>query len=314
MKPETVDARDQELRRTLVATADLTPYTRRRISPKLVIAAIAAFAIAGALTGGAVASATSINDEQLATNAALQGASENWISEEDGKLLGLPILRATSGTVIIQLGKAPAGANVIATAFECTDKGKFEMKLDGKFVEGTDCSKSTDGTGNGGLGGPFVGLKDHTLTVTGPPSARFTVWLSWAHTPTLKPSTQQTAELADGVVTRAEDIAAFERYAVCMAALGHSIGNPADSEYNAIPSYGIDDAAVNSGADNRCYVTQYQDVDDAWQAEVEKGTEASYSIRECLTDLGVNPAASTKQEMDQFNSLQKNWQDCTYVG
>jgi hypothetical protein len=99
-----------------------------------------------------------------------------------------------------------------------------------------------------------------------------------------------------------------------MAALGHWIGNPADSEYTITPSYAVQDSAVTSGADNRCYVTQYQDVDVAWQTEVENGTQASRSVRECLINSGVTPASTVNDEMDQFNALGRDWQDCNYLG
>lgn len=314
MKPEDMDARGHELRRALVATADLTPFTRRRLPVKLTIAAIATFALAGALTGGAVASATSVSNSQLESQAAATGAATDWIQQQDGVELGAPIVRSAIGPTTLHLAKAPNGANALATSFQCDDKAVFTLKLDGRSVEGTDCTADIGGASAGSLGGLSANPAAHTISVVAPASAGFTIALVWAHIPKLSPSPQETAELSDGIVTRAEDIAAFERYAVCMAALGHSIGDPVDSEYNITPTYAVDGAGVDSGADNRCYMTQYSAVDVAWQTEVENGSQATRSVRECLISSGVKPATAAKEQMAQFDALGKNWQYCNYLG
>ena len=78
MNSDDTTMRDHELRRALVSTATLTKYSRRRIAPKVMIVSVAAFALVGALTGGAVAAAASRSQAQTA------GAIE---SETEGRQL-----------------------------------------------------------------------------------------------------------------------------------------------------------------------------------------------------------------------------------
>ncbi|MDQ1529826.1 MAG: hypothetical protein QOH77_1616, partial [Actinomycetota bacterium] len=67
MNSETPMDRDTELRRMLVTTVSATPLLRSRARPKVIVGAIAAFAVAGALTGGAVASASSQSQSNVIT-------------------------------------------------------------------------------------------------------------------------------------------------------------------------------------------------------------------------------------------------------
>jgi hypothetical protein len=308
---ERSDAIEQLLSDTVEATRMARPM--RRPSRRLIVASIAAFALAGGLTGGAVASAATVSAQQAATEAAVQGAGQEAIAESDGTQLGQAITRSGSSTLIIQLGTAPAGANWIEDSFQCLDRAKFEESVDGKDVGGDDCTSFIGDPG--ASADPFTGTGTHTFTVNDPDHARFTVWLAWAKFPTLVASAEENAETADGFVTRAEDLAAYERYGVCMTTLGYPIADESDMESGILPLTNVSTEANASGADNRCYVTQYRDVDQMWQNEVNAGRIAVASIETCLRDENVDPAGTPAARLKQLAALGIGWQDgCTWVG
>ncbi|MCU1295704.1 MAG: hypothetical protein JWP08_4554, partial [Bryobacterales bacterium] len=53
---------------------------------------------------------------------------------------------------------------------------------------------------------------------------------------------------------------------------------------SVVPSYSIDDSAVNDGSDNRCYVTEYRGVDMKWQFELEASTVGVASVAACIAN------------------------------
>jgi len=313
--PKFNQQRSDAIEHLLSDTVEATRITRqtRRPSARLVVASIAAFAIAGALTGGAVASAATVSAQQAATSAAVQGAGQENISENDGTMVGDATTRSGSSTLIIQLGTAPAGATAIEDSFQCLDRANFEESVDGKDVGGDECAASIGDPG--ASSSSFAGAGPHTFTVSDPDHARFTVWLAWVKFPTLVPSAQENAETADGFVTRAEDVAAYERYGVCMSALGYPIVDEKDMESGIEPQTTVSNAADASGADNRCYVTQYRAVDVLWQTEVNDGTAAVASVDTCIKDENVDPAGTAAARLKQLSNLGIGWQDgCTWVG
>jgi hypothetical protein len=116
--------------------------------------------------------------------------------------------------------------------------------------------------------------------------------LSWAKIPKLAESPSQKQEMSDGVVTRDEDLAAVNRYVGCMDGSGNSVGVFPTS---VVPGYSVRDLAVRNGSDNRCYVTEYRDVDIKWQLEVQAGMFGQTSIAACVnspkTAIGTGPRA-----------------------
>ena len=276
--------RAAEFRRVLVAKANLGPYARRRPPLKLVFGAVAAFALAGALTGGGIAVATRVDptvsdaQAQAAANATLE------VGTQGGTLLGKPFVRTGSGTGQIELGLAPRGTTDLVEGFGCIDGGNFVVLLDSKrFAAYPNC-----GSGASESGLTHVSVKGpHAVAIRAAKGARFTVWLSWAKIPKLVASSAQTAELADHVVTRDELIAAFSRYEGCMAALGH----PMDSLLSTIvPLDSVANAAVMDGSDDRCFVTEYRDVDERWQLALQAGSVGEASIEACKASgkLGID--------------------------
>jgi hypothetical protein len=269
-----------EFRQALVATANLGPYVRRRPPLKLVVGSLAAFALAGALTGGAIATAGTVDPQVLAAQAGAAGAGKQLVQQQGGTLVGQPFIRSASGTQEINVGEIPAGATNLVEGFECVDAGTFVILLDSKWHESIpDC----DGGDSAGID-TVTGRGGHILTVRAPKSARFTIWLSWAKIPKLSESVTQRKELSDGVITRDEDVAAFSRYEGCMGAFGHPIDVPPT---NIVPSYSIDDSAANDGSDNRCYVTEYRGVDVKWQLELDASTVGVASVAACIASDSV---------------------------
>jgi hypothetical protein len=302
--------RAAEFRQALVATANLGPYVRRRPPLKLVIGSLAAFALAGALTGGALATVTRPDPGTLASQAGVAGAGEQMTTQQDGTLIGAPFVRSGSGTIAIDVGKRPAGATGLMEGFECTDPGTFVIQIDTRTVETETCSATdapSDSSGELGV----QGNGDHLYTATASGSARFSVWLSWVHIPRFAPSAAEKGELSDGVVTRDEDVAAFNRYEGCMGAFGHPIDVPPTA---VVPSYSVDDSAANDGSDNRCYATEYAAVDSAWQLEVEAGTQGVASIDACLTEANLVPAATPKARLVQLRAARLDPTSCAWVG
>ncbi len=277
-----------QFRQALVATANLGPYVRRRPPLRLIIGSLVAFALAGALTGGAVAQVTTVDPDVSAALAAAEGAAKYEAGTEDGTTLGQPIARTGAGMQTIDLGAMPAGATGLVEGFVCIDAGRFVGFLDSKQYESyPDCEPSSTGAG-------FVDVSNgrhHTLTIKGLGTARFAIWLSWAKVPTLVESGAQKQELSDGIITRDEDVAAFSRYEGCMGALGHPIDVPPTS---IVPSYSVDDAAVADGSDNRCYVTEYRGVDEKWQLELQGSQVGVASVAACIATNKIGKGHSDR--------------------
>ena len=269
-EPQFDTTRSRAIEQLLFDTVESTPLrgqrTIRRPSARVTVAAIAAFALAGALTGGAVATAAAPNPQQLEINAAVQAAGVSWTADEDSRLIGEPFTASGTGTVVIDLGHRPASANAIVEGSVCTDPGTFNEGIDGAMTSQTVCDSSDTGAGNPGSSDYNVTDNgSHRFTFSTTPGARFTVWLSWIYYPTLSPSIVEKTAIADGAVSRAEYLAAFNQYAGCMAAAGYPMGEVDQSA--PVIQYTTTDAAVSSGADNRCYQTQFRAVDELWQTE-----------------------------------------------
>jgi hypothetical protein len=311
--------RDAELRRALVATSNAAPYARRRVGRRTVIAAICAFALAGAATGGAVSAVASSGDPSIVSSAA--ATARNILAQNSGALVGDPFVVSGSGRRTVDLGRMPAGASTLVAVFTCLDPGSFTQRLDGKITETDSCSKditgapSTAGYVAGGPGGahvPPVAAGEHSYRVDSPSYARYSVWLSWASVPVVQQSPAQRAALADGNVTRDEYIAGYNRYSGCMSALGHPIGTVPESAVEI--SYAIADEGVNSGADATCYRREFAAVDTGWQIEVEQTPIAVASMTDCLVRLHQVPGATPELMIHQLDTVSLGLVTCPWKG
>ncbi|MEJ1230136.1 MAG: hypothetical protein WDM88_05160 [Galbitalea sp.] len=248
------------------------------------IASVAAFAVVGALTGGAVA--TAATQSQAQTAGAIEAKTDGILlaKQQDATLVGAGFAATGNGRMTIRLGERPVGATGFVAAFRCAGNGDYSEQIDGKVEGGGSCGSSSEID-------PITTNGDHTLTlVTGSASQQLTIWASWISVPKIEPSAAQLAEVADGVVTRAEYLAAFNRYAGCLAAAGYPLGNVDESA--TVLDLSIPGAAVDSGVDNRCYASEWQQVDTLWQLQNWSTSASVVMMRQCLADQGITPAAT----------------------
>jgi hypothetical protein len=255
--------REEMLRHLLVATADAAPGPTR---PKwrLAVVSISSFALAGALTGGTLATvgATPGGVDQVAE--AVQVTTPPFL-DDDVSILGAPIYATGQQAATFDLGEAPDRANGLALAIYCLEAGEYRVDLDGEFAWGTTCTpvEERPTTGGGATVVVFDGDPPRELSVD-LESGEYAIWAAWVDQPAdAEPSAAQQAALADGVVTREEYRAGFDRYVACMTDLGFPVSlSGTDLE---VISYAIPGDAGSSGAANRCYEAEFQLVDIEWQ-------------------------------------------------
>jgi hypothetical protein len=252
--------RDTQLRQMLVATASAAPIrSRRRWS---VAAPIAAFALAGALTGTVSAAAfTAPKDDAPAT-------VKNLVAEfvqDDTQLFGDPVELSGQGETVIALGEKPDSATELSVIFHCQDPGTFDLLIDGETHMTTVCSENS--TSSSGSGGHFTveDMPTHSLTVAPGDEERYTVWASWAaRAVPPAPSPEQAEAMLDGEVSEAEYHAQFDLYSECMTTAGYPL--EAIDKSGAIITYSNSGASVTSGAEDRCYAQHFSQIDLAWQS------------------------------------------------
>jgi hypothetical protein len=258
------DPRDEALRRMLVAAADssLTPARPRW---RLAVASVSAFALAGALTGGTLATvgAAPANDSRFDAPLEIEVPP---ILDDDVRILGTPIVVTGREPAYVDLGPAPEGANGLALAMYCLEFGSYRTELDGSFEMGMTCTpdSESDPIGGGGGGVTMFGDTPPRVLSVDLDFGRYAVWAAWVDQPAdAEPSVAQQEALSDGVVSREEYVAGFDRYVACMAALGFEVyGSNREEE---IIGYAIPGSAGQSGAANRCYEAEFHLVDMEWQ-------------------------------------------------
>ncbi|MCU1506913.1 MAG: hypothetical protein JWP05_1882 [Microbacteriaceae bacterium] len=292
--------RDTELRRTLVAVANADTTLRIRPRTRTVIAAIAAFALAGALSGGAVSAIANTLSNQPSEIDSARAMVQSVVGTHD-LLLGTPRSYSGMGNTVLDLGRAPAGANGIAIGFDCIDRAQLSVTVDSSMVSDGTCE------GTSGQEIQIVGASTHSMKITSPGSNRYAVYAAWVRKPPPPgPSAAQTAAMSDGKVTRAEYLAAFNRYAGCMTAAGYPLQAVPD-DYVYYP-YAITDDAVSSGADDRCYPSEFQQVDAAWQLYVQDAVAA------CLVARSAEPLSpgsnSITDLLEQLLPLHLTFDQC----
>jgi len=266
MSEESTD-RMSRLRHELVATVDAARHPRPRFGPRVVVAAVAAFALAGAATGGAI-SATAISSSHTTLSVDADSLARTLLSAGT-PLFGTPVVVSGRGATSIELGEPPAGATSIAVALTCLDAGEFAIAIDGEIDSTSSCTP--DDTGSSfGFGSswadqhPLRGQGAQTVTVDSGGSSRYAVWVSWsAVEPLPQPSAAQTADLADGAVSRDEYLAAFDRFSTCMTAAGEPLLGIDVTDTPVL--YRVSNRSVELGIDTRCYWSQFRLVDAAWQ-------------------------------------------------
>lgn len=263
--------RDEQLRRLLVATATAEPVTTPKRS-RAVFGSIIAFSLAGALTGGAIsAAALTWEVNSTPTSISIDDMTQRVV-RDDTQLFGTPFIIRSSGVTDIDLGEAPAGATSIVLAFHCVTAGTFERTLDGEPAGSYTCTDDdTDLAVGGGFQEP-VKSGSHTLRISADNEASYVIWVSWAApAPKAQPSPAQLDAMSDGVASEAEYREGFARYSACMADAGHTIAFVDDS--GIIIDYSNTADSVTSGDEARCYATEFEQLDIAWQIQHEEQTQ-----------------------------------------
>lgn len=280
------------------------------------IGSIAAFALAGALTGGAIASASAESARQATADATARFAALDFVNRNDGKVIGSPILKSATKTLTLT-ARAPKGANYSVYGLDCLDAGHFDVEFPAPPDGGSfDCttaranSKEPIGYGSGGW---YSGEKSAFVKVSADSNARFTIWFAWVHIPTLKASAQEKQQIAAGPISREGLVTALNRYSACMAALGYNVGPMSGSISPGFPA--APQAAANSGADHRCVLTEENQIGEIWYNEIENGKVAAASVTACLLKGNLTPEGTPSERAAQLAAAGLNWQtDCAYLG
>lgn len=128
--------------------------------------------------------------------------------------------------------------------------------------------------------------------------------------PDISASSQQLDELKDGV-TRDEYAAAFSRFEGCMKAAGQSLFGVEEGDY--VITYSLLASAYDSGEFDRCYLTEFQQVDERWQFLNKDMSSANRAYQACLTDAGLSPKQSSEDVWAQLREAGLDPEECAQV-
>ena len=261
-------SRSAVLRAELVAqAAESAPRAPSVTTGRVAVAAVLAFALAGATTGGAVAATGMLTPTSTVE---LSMEELRIFSFPGAELLGAPLVASGTGETIVQLDARPEGATGLALRVQCLDAGRYDVVIDDVPDNWLQCDTGREGAF---APGGFSQLYDlgstgpNTVTVQGDPGDHYVIWVSWAILPApVEPSPAQLDALADGVVTRDEYVAGLDRYIACMEASGWSVA-VGDREAEVI-EYSIE--AISGDDDARCYAAEFFELDMGWQVSREE--------------------------------------------
>lgn len=309
MNSDQTDARDRNavLRKSLVDIVNESK-AQRPTKRRTAVSAIAAFGLAGALTGGAVSAVALAGVTDETTNISIENMAFNIVGTHT-ELLGTPFIVSGSGKTVINLGERPPGAEQLAIAFHCVEAGRFTQVIDDDPMSKSvmTCDEESTLRANGGGIQEVNGTGAHTLTLDS--SSKYTIWASWAYQPPEpEASVEQESILSDGTVTAEEYRAAFDRFSTCMTDAGYPLLGIDDSR--PIINYSIESAAVDSGEERDCYASHFKLVDMEWQVANEDTSETADIVRQCLINNGVAPAATLKEMDQQLRAISVDIEEC----
>jgi hypothetical protein len=293
--------RDRQLRRMLVATVD-SGLPAPRPTWHTAALSVGAFAFAGALAAGTLVTIGELQAEPASYDATLE-ISRPDLLDDDVVILGAPLTVAGREDADIDLGLAPGTANGLVFQIYCLEPGFYRVEFDEEPFTDVTCTEESEEPEIVARGvKSFDGPAPRTITID-LESGGYLLWVAWLDQPAdAEPSSAQREALDDGVVTREEYLAGFERYVACMADLGFVVSHgPLELE---VLSYSIPGEAGHSGAANRCYEAEFQFVDMEWQvahprvsdeqmaALIDGVTRSEYlagfdRFVECATSLGI---------------------------
>ena len=232
----------------------VTDRRRRRVP---VWAAIAAFVIAGAATGGAVSAAAIARTDShsvAATRDMFLGLLRG------GHTVGPLISSEASGVTQLDLGARPDNATGIVTSIQCDGSGGFIQTLGGEAELRQQCASNS----NMGFS-TDKNPTDSTVSMVADASLKYTIWAQWFTTPApAQPSAAQQAAVADGAITAAEWHETVDRFAACMGGAGYPLLRYSYDPY----SYGMSTDAERTGAVERCQESELNQVEKMREAQL----------------------------------------------
>ncbi|GAA1725542.1 hypothetical protein [Microcella frigidaquae] len=270
MTPDTdprIPSRTDALRAELVAqAAESAPRAPAVTTGRVAVAAVLAFALAGATTGGAVAATGMLTPTSTVE---LSMEELRLISFPGAEMLGAPLVVTGSGETVVQLDDRPAEATGLALRVQCLDVGRYDIVINDVPESWVQCDTASEGVQSAGgfsqlfdLSFDLSGDGPQSVSVRGQGADRYVVWVSWAVLPEpVEASAAQRDALADGVVTREEYLAGLDRYVACMEASGWSVA-VIDREADVV-DYRIE--AISGDDDARCYAAEFMELDMGWQ-------------------------------------------------
>lgn len=123
-------------------------------------------------------------------------------------------------------------------------------------------------------------------------------------------SDAQAAEIGDRVVSVDEYKAAFHRYRDCLSLAGFELANVEYVDF--VFEFGVPNAAVEDGADDACYVSEFYYTDLLWQStdDVQNNSDTAQLLRDCLQQHDVEPEETLKGMDGQMRESGIDIADC----
>ncbi|GAA2023328.1 hypothetical protein GCM10009819_02550 [Agromyces tropicus] len=112
--------------------------------------------------------------------------------------------------------------------------------------------------------------------------------------PPIQQSLEQRSALADDSVTRGEYTSAFSRYRDCLKDDGFEVVSI--KERGNLIEYSVPADAVSTGSDDRCYLSEFAEIDQRWQLAHEDESFTTKMYQACLNASGV-PASESATEV-----------------
>ncbi|MFB2597082.1 hypothetical protein ACEXQE_04740 [Herbiconiux sp. P17] len=125
-------------------------------------------------------------------------------------------------------------------------------------------------------------------------------------------SAAQIKALADGTVDRAEYVAGFASFQACMAESGYTV-EILDDESTIIEARYLSEAS-DDGTDDRCYQTEFKDVDESWQIAHQDERADNALLDACLQEHGLSVPTTRRAKVDALTEAGVDLGSCLGEG
>lgn len=122
------------------------------------------------------------------------------------------------------------------------------------------------------------------------------------------PSAEQLEAVADNEISEDEYLQGFESYRACLAAEGFEI--VVKEPRGDLLDFAIPDAAVQAGADARCYGSDFKQIDILWQQAHAETSDTVALLSDCLRTRGITPSGDVTELENQVRELGLLPSDC----